>query len=71
MRKTLIRDGFYQCFQIACFPNGQGLHAEKVPVKRWLSNLIQIDGSPIQLNAFLCAAGEWIMRHGVNLASHL
>jgi hypothetical protein len=35
---------------IDCFPNGQGL-----PVKQWLSYLIQIDGSPFQPNAFVCA----------------
>jgi len=29
-----------------CFPNGQGLPAKKVSVKRWISYLIQIDGSP-------------------------
>ena len=33
-----------------CFPNGQGLLVEKVSVKRWLSYLIQIDGSPFQSN---------------------
>jgi hypothetical protein len=54
-----------------CFPNGQELPVEKVSVKRWLSYLIQIDGSPFQSNAFVCAAGDWIMRHGVCLASHL
>ena len=54
-----------------CFPNGQGLPPEKVSVKRWLSYLIQIDGSPFQSNSFVCAAGDWIMRHGVNLATHL
>ena len=54
-----------------CFPNGQGLPTQKVSVKRWLSYLIQIDGSPFQSNAFVCAAGDWIMRHGVNLAAHL
>ena len=31
-----------------CFPNGQGLPAEKLSVKRWLSYLIQIAGSPFQ-----------------------
>ncbi len=40
-------------------------------VKRWLSYLIQIDGSPFQSNAFVCAAGDWIMRHRVNLAAYL
>ena len=40
-------------------------------VKRWLSYRIQIDGSPFQSNTFVCAAGDWIMRHGVNLAAHL
>ncbi len=54
-----------------CFPNGQGLLAEKVKAKRWLSYLIQVDGSPFQSNAFVCAAGDWIMRHRVNLAAHL
>ncbi len=54
-----------------CFPNCQGFHAEKVSVKRWLSYLIQIDGSPFQSNAFVCVVGDWIMRHGVNLAAHL
>jgi hypothetical protein len=54
-----------------CFPNGQGLPVEKVSVKRWLSYLIQIGGSPFQSNAFVCAADDWIMRHGVNLAAHL
>ena len=54
-----------------CFQNGQGLPTKKVSVKRWLSYLIQIDGSPFQSNAFVCADGDWIMRHGVNLAAHL
>jgi hypothetical protein len=49
-----------------CFPNAQGLPAEKVSVKQWLSYLIQIDGSPFQSLAFVCAASDWIMRHGVN-----
>ena len=53
------------------FPNGQRLLADKVWVKRWLSYLIQIDGSPFQSNAFVCASGEWIMRYGDNLAAHL
>jgi hypothetical protein len=35
------------------------------------SYLIQIDGSLLQLNGFVCVAGDWIMRHGVNSASHL
>ena len=38
-----------------CIPNRQGLPAEKVSVKRWLSYLIQIDGSLFQSNAFVCA----------------
>ena len=54
-----------------CFPNAQGLAGNNVSVKRWLSYLIQIDGSRFQSNAFVCAAGDWIMRHGVNLAAHL
>jgi len=41
-----------------CFPNGQGLLAEEVSVKRWLFNLIQIDGSPFQSNAFVCVVGD-------------
>ena len=41
-----------------CFPNGQGLLAEKVSVKRWLSYLIQIDKSPFQSNVFCCDAGD-------------
>jgi hypothetical protein len=54
------------------FQNGQGLPANKVSVKRWLSYLIQIDGSPFKSNAFDCVAGDWIMHHGVNLiAPHL
>ncbi len=39
-----------------CFPNGQRLHAEKVSVKRWLSYLIKINGSPFQSNDFVCVA---------------
>ncbi len=39
-------------------------------VKRLLSYPIQIDRSPFQSNAFVCADGYWIMRHGVNLAAH-
>ena len=54
-----------------CFPNGQGLLANKLSVKRWLFYLIQIDGSPFQSNAFVCDAGDGIMRHGVNSAAHL
>ena len=54
-----------------CFPNAQGLPTEKLSVKRRLSYLAQIDGSPFQSNAFVCAVGEWIKRHGVNLAAHL
>jgi hypothetical protein len=57
-------------FQV-CFPNGQGLPAEKVSIKRWISYLIQIDGSPFQSNDFVCVVGDCIMRHGVNLAAHL
>ena len=53
------------------FSNGQGLLAEKVSDKRWLSYLIQIDGSPFQSNTFLCAASDWIIRHGGNWAAHL
>ena len=41
-----------------CFPNGQGLPTEKVSVKRWLSYLVQIDGSPFQSNVFVCVAGD-------------
>jgi hypothetical protein len=41
-----------------CFPNGQGLPANKVSVKRWISYLIQIDGNPIQSNAFVCVASD-------------
>jgi hypothetical protein len=40
-------------------------------VKRWLSYLILIDGSPFQSNVFVCATGDTIMRYGVNLAAHL
>ncbi len=40
-------------------------------IKGWLSYLIQIDGSPFQSNAFVYIVGDWIMRHGVNLAAHL
>ncbi len=40
-------------------------------VKRWLSYLIQIDGSLLQSNAFVCAASDWIMRHKNNLVAHL
>ena len=54
-----------------CFPNAQGLAGNNVSVKRWLSYLIQIDGSRFQSNAFVCAADDCIMRHGVNLAAHL
>jgi len=54
-----------------CFPNAHGLPTEKVSVKRWLSYLIQIDGSPFQSNAFVCVVGDWIVRHGVYLAAHL
>ena len=53
------------------FPNGQGLPVEKVSVKRLLSYIIQIDESSFQSNAFVCAARDVIMRHGVNLAAHL
>jgi len=53
-----------------CFPNGQGLVENKVSVKRWLSYLIQIDGSPFQSHAFVCVAGDWIiMRHRDTLNS--
>jgi len=42
-----------------------------VSAKRWLSYLIQIDGSPFRSNAFvICDVDGWIMRHGVNLAAH-
>ena len=41
-----------------CFPNCQVLPAEKVSVERLLSFLIQIDGSPFQSNAFVCAARD-------------
>ena len=54
-----------------CFPNRQGLLAKKVQVKRWLSYLIQVDGSLFQSNCFVCAVGDQIMRHGVNLAAHV
>ena len=53
-----------------CFPNCQGLPAKKWSVKRWLSNLIQIDGSQFQSNGFVCAASDWIMRHGVKMTAH-
>ena len=53
-----------------CFTNGQGLLAKTVMVKRWLSYLIHIDGSPFQWNAFVCVDGDWIVRHGVNLAAY-
>ncbi len=54
-----------------CFQNRQELPVEKVSVKRWLSYLIQIDGSAFQSNAFVCAAGDRILRHNVNQAAHL
>ena len=54
-----------------CFPNGQGLPAKKVLVKRWLTYLIQKNGSPFQSIDFVCDAGNYIMRHGVNLAANL
>ena len=41
-----------------CFPNGQGIPAEIVSVKQWLSYLNQIDGSPFQSNTFVCAVGD-------------
>ena len=42
-----------------CFPNAQGHLAETVPFKRWLSYLIQIDGSPFQSNnACVCDVGD-------------
>ncbi len=36
-----------------CFPNAQGLPAEKVSVKRCMFNLIQVDESSFQSNAFV------------------
>jgi hypothetical protein len=54
-----------------CFPNGQGLLAENLPVKRWLSYQIQIDGSLFQSNAFDCDAVDWILHYGFKLAAHL
>ena len=53
------------------FPNGQGLPAKKVSVKRWVSYRFQIDGSPFQSNSIVCAASDLIMRHGVHLAAYL
>ena len=53
------------------FPNGTGLPPPGVSIRAWLRYLIQIDGSLFQLAPFLCAAGDWILRHEVNLAAYL
>ena len=53
------------------FPNGTGLPPPGVSIRAWLRYLIKIDGSLFQLAPFLCAAGDWILRHEVNLAAYL
>ena len=41
-----------------CFQNEEGLLEKKISAKRWLSYLIQIDGSPFQSNAYVCVASD-------------
>ena len=53
------------------FPNCQGLPPPGVSIKRWLKHLVLRDGSMFQRAAFVCAVGDWMLRHGVNLAAYL
>ena len=53
------------------FPNCQGLPPPGVSIKRWLRHLILRHGSLFQRARFVCAAGDWLLRHGVNLAAFL
>ena len=53
------------------FPNGRGLPPKGVSLIAWLKYLIRIDGSPFQRDDFICAAGDWVLRHSVNLSAWL
>ena len=53
------------------FPNCQGLPPPGVSIKRWLKHLVLRHGSLFQRADFVCAAGDWLLRHGVNLAAFL
>lgn len=53
------------------FPNATGGPPKGVSEERWLRHLILRDGSPFQSAAFICAAGDCLMRRGVNLAAYL
>ena len=53
------------------FPNGRGLPPEGVSVIAWLKFLIRIDGSPFQADDFICAVGDWVLRHNTNLSAYL
>ena len=53
------------------FPNGRGLPPERVSVIAWIKWLINIDGSLFQLDEFICAVGDWLLRHEVNLKAWL
>ena len=53
------------------FPNGTGGPPPAVSDERWLRHLILRDDTPFQKATFICAAGDRMMRHGVNLAAYL
>lgn len=53
------------------FPNGRGLPPPGVSVLAWLKYLIRIDGSWFQSDEFICAVGDWLLRHEVNLSAWL
>ena len=53
------------------FPNCQGLPPPGVSIKRWLKHLVLRHDSLFQRADFVCGAGDWLLRHGVNLAAFL